>query len=137
MPKTILKIFCNVFLRDSAKSVFLFGCDLAFKMGLLSEHSSWKVNFVIWSHWLVEAESTNLRGRINVQLTFYLFCLDSAALNFNYLVEAKPVKQEVSCTVIPCWWVFSGWSYRHLDSLPSFAIVDFVHQLSTKYKVPP
>ena len=62
------------------------------------------------------SENTNLRESLTVQLSSCLFCLDLAALNeqqrrvwqkfylISCLVKYKPVKQEVSGTVIlPLW----------------------------------
>ena len=54
----------------------------------------------------VQAENTNLSESIIVQLTSCLFCMDSAALlmfsqqQLYLFVESKPVKQDVSHTVI-------------------------------------
>ena len=53
-----------------------------------------------------KADNTNLRGRITVRITpFYvvwiqLLCLCRLNSSFTCLVKFKPVKQEVSCTVI-------------------------------------
>ena len=52
---------------------------------------------------LPKAENTNFRGSITLQLTSCLLCLDSAALlmlNDLQFYFFKPVKQEVSCTII-------------------------------------
>ena len=60
------------------------------------------------------------RGSITVQLTSYLFCVDSAALpmlnekQLYFLVKFKPVKQEVSRTVLLTHMVSVSGSWRHM-----------------------
>ena len=51
---------------------------------------------------LMQPENTNLRGRINVRETdlFQLLCLCWMINSFSCLVKSKPVKQEVSHSVI-------------------------------------
>ena len=78
-----------------------------FKCRLFNQMSQLATLITSFPITFITAENTKLRASITVQMTYCLFCLDSAVLLiywisniFPCLVKSKPVKQEVSCTFI-------------------------------------